>query len=192
MIRIAVLGTIGSGKSFFAKQFKIPLFCADEVVQNLYRKNKTLFVKLKKSFPKDLDNFPIKKLQLINIINKNSNNLKKITKIVHPIVRKEMQLFLKENQRKKAKAVVLDIPLFLENKLDYKTDILVFIDADQKKLLPRLKRRKNFNQKNFKLLKSLQMPLGLKKDKADFVVKNNFNSAKMKKEAKILLNQIII
>ena len=192
MIRIAVLGTIGSGKSFFAKQFKIPLFCADEVVQNLYRKNKTLFVKLKKSFPKDLDNFPIKKLQLINIINKNSNNLKKITKIVHPIVRKEMQLFLKENQRKKAKAVVLDIPLFLENKLDYKTDILVFIDPDKKKAILRLKKRTNFNKKNFILLKSLQMPLGIKKNRADFVVKNNFNSAKIRKEAKILLNQIII
>ena len=190
MIRIAVLGAIGSGKSFFAKQFKIPLFCADEVVQNLYRKNKTLFAKLKKSFPNDLNNFPIKKLQLINIINKNSNNLKKITKIVHPIVRKEMQSFLKKNKRKKA--VVLDIPLFLENKLDYKTDILVFIDPDQKKALLRLKKRRNFNKKNSILLKSLQMPLGIKKNRADFVVKNNFSSAKMRKKAKILLNQIII
>jgi hypothetical protein len=36
------------------------------------------------------------------------------------------------------------------------------------------------------------MPLGIKKSRADFVVKNNFNSAKMRKEAKILLNQIII
>ena len=190
MIRIAILGDIGSGKSFFAKQFKIPLFCADEVVQNLYRKNKTLFTKLKKLFPKDLDNFPIKKFQLINIINKNPNNLKKITKIVHPIVRKEMKLFLKKNQNKKA--VVLDVPLFLENNLDYKNDILVFIDPDKKKAILRLKKRTNFNKKNFILLKSLQMPLGIKKNRADFVVKNNFNSAKIRKEAKILLNQIII
>ena len=190
MIRIAILGDIGSGKSFFAKQFKIPLFCADEVVQNLYKKNRTLFTKLKKLFSKDLDNFPIRKFQLISIINKNPNNLKKITKIVHPIVRKEMKLFLKKNQNKKA--VVLDIPLFLENNLDHKTDILVFVDPDQKKALLRLKKRRNFNKKNSILLKSLQMPLGIKKNKADFVVKNNFNSAKMRKEAKILLNQIII
>ena len=190
MIRIAILGDIGSGKSFFAKQFKIPLFCADEVVQNLYKKNRTLFIKLKKLFSKDLDNFPIRKFQLISIINKNPNNLKKITKIVHPIVRKEMKLFLKKNQNKKA--VVLDVPLFLENNLDYKNDILVFIDPDKKKAILRLKRRTNFNKRNFKLLKSLQMPLGIKKNRADFVVKNNFNSAKMRKEAKILLNQIII
>jgi len=108
-----------------------------------------LFTKLKKLFSKDLDNFPIRKFQLISIINKNPNNLKKITKIVHPIVRKEMKLFLKKNQNKKA--VVLDIPLFLENNLDRKNDILVFIDPDKKKAILRLKRRTNFNKRNFKL-----------------------------------------
>ena len=140
MIRIAVLGDIGSGKSFFAKQLKIPLFCADEVVKSLYSKSRSLFNKFKKVFPKNFEKFPIKKFELINIINKNPQNLKKIIKIVHPIVRKEMKLFLKKNKNKKA--IVLDIPLFLENKLNLETDILVFIDADQKKILSKLKKEK--------------------------------------------------
>ena len=190
MIRIAVLGDIGSGKTFFAKQLKIPLFCADEVVKSLYSKSRFLFIKLKKAFPKNIENFPIQKFELINIINKNPKNLKKITKIVHPVVRKEMKLFLKKNKNKKA--IVLDVPLFLENKLNLETDILVFIDADQKKILSKLKKRKNFNQKIFKFLKSLQMPIHLKKEKADFVVKNNFNSAKMKKEARVLIDKIVV
>ena len=101
-----------------------------------------------------------------------------------------MKLFLKKNKNKKA--IVLDVPLFLENKLNLETDILVFIDAEQKKILSKLKKRKNFNQKIFKILKSLQIPIHLKKEKADFVVKNNFNSAKMKKEAKVLINKIVI
>ena len=101
MIRIAVLGDIGSGKSFFAKQLKIPLFCADEVVKSLYSKSRSLFTKLKKAFPKNFEKFPIKKFELINIINKNPKNLKKITKIVHPVVRKEMKLFLKKIKIKK-------------------------------------------------------------------------------------------
>ena len=127
MIRIAVIGDIGSGKSFFARQLKIPLFCADEVVQSLYNKNRSLFTQLKKVFPKNLEKFPIKKFELINIINKNPKNLKKIIKIVHPIVRKEMKLFLRK--KKNNKAIVLDIPLFLENKLNLETDVLIFIDA---------------------------------------------------------------
>jgi len=190
MIRIAVLGDIGSGKSYFAKQLKIPLFCADEVVKNLYSKSRSLFTKLKKVFPKNLEKLPITKLEIINIINKNPKNLKKIIKIVHPIVRKEMKMFLRKNKNKKA--IVLDIPLFLENKINLETDILVFIDADQKKIFSKLKNRKNFNQKTFIFLKSLQMPIHMKKEKADFVVKNNFNSAKIKKEAKILLSKIIV
>lgn len=190
MIRIAVIGDIGSGKSFFAKQFHIPMFCADEVVQSLYKTNKSLFLKLKKIFPKYLNKFPIKKSQLIDIINQNPNNLKKIIKLVHPMVRKKMQLFLKKNRNKKA--VVLDVPLFLENKLNLSTDILVLIIADNKKLVSKLKKRNNYNPKIFKILKSLQIPVNKKMEKADFVVKNNFNSVKMKKEAKNLLNKIII
>ena len=61
-----------------------------------------------------------------------------------------------------------------------------------KKIFSKLKKRKNFNQKTFIFLKSLQMPIHMKKEKADFVVKNNFNSAKIKKEAKILLSKIIV
>ena len=80
-------------------------------------------------------------------------------------------MFLRKNKNKKA--IVLDIPLFLENKINLETDILVFIDADQKNIF-KTKKRKNFNQKTFIFLKSFQMPIHMKKEKADFVVKNNF------------------
>ena len=62
MIRIAILGDIGSGKSFFAKQLKIPLFCADEVVQSLYSKSRSLFTKLNKAFQKILKSFQLKNM----------------------------------------------------------------------------------------------------------------------------------
>ena len=66
MIRIAVLGDIGSGKSFFAKQLKIPVFNADQVVSDLYNSDKRLFLKLKKIFPKQINSFPINKINLIS------------------------------------------------------------------------------------------------------------------------------
>ena len=190
MIRIAVLGDIGSGKSFFAKQLNIPLFNADNIVTDLYKSNRNLYTKFKKSFPKHISKFPIGKDDLVKIINQNPVNLKKIIKIVHPLVRKEMNKFLKKNKNKKA--VVLDIPLFLENKLNLNTDILVFIDPSKNKMMIKLKKRKNFNLKIYKLLKSVQLPLDLKKEKADFVVKNNFNRAKIKKDARNLLDKVII
>ena len=59
-------------------------------------------------------------------------NLKKIISVVHPLVKKEMNFFLKKNSKRKI--VVLDIPLLIENKLNKKNDILIFIDAKKKKI----------------------------------------------------------
>ena len=55
-----------------------------------------------------------------------------------------MNKFIKKN--KNEKIVVLDIPLFLENKINKKKDILVFVDAKKKEIKKRLNKRKNFNQ----------------------------------------------
>ena len=190
MIRVAVLGDIGSGKSFLASSFGYPVFNADLVVSSLYKKNKLLFNKLKKIFPKKINSFPINKNNVMDVIKSNPKNLLKVVKIVHPLVRKEMNIFLKKNKSKKM--VILDIPLLLENKLNLKTDILVFVDANKKIILQKLKKRKNFNLQIYKLFKNIQLPLETKKNMADFVIKNNFNSAKLKKEAKNLTSKILL
>ena len=51
MLRIGILGDIGSGKSFVAKSFGYPVFNADKEVVRLYKKDKKIFKKLKKLFP---------------------------------------------------------------------------------------------------------------------------------------------
>ena len=68
MRRIALVGDIGSGKTFFSKLFRYPVFNADLVVSNLYKKDKFLFRKIKKKFPDKVSNFPLKKEELLKII----------------------------------------------------------------------------------------------------------------------------
>src|SRR6056300_656048 len=154
MIRIAVVGDIGSGKSFISNSFNQPVFNADHEVANIYKKNKSCFVKIKKTIPNFFSKFPLKKTELINSILADKKNLKKISNIVHPIVRKRLNYFLKKNKNKKI--VILDIPLYFENKLNKKNDIVVYIEAKKKKILVRLKKRKNFNEsliRQFKYIK---------------------------------------
>ena len=124
MIRIAVIGDIGSGKSYVAKQFGYPVFNADAAVIQLYKKNKKCFEKLKKILPKYIISFPINKKEISKAIMDNKNNLKKIVKIIHPEVRSRMGNFFKKNKNKKF--VILDIPLLIESKLNKKDDILIF------------------------------------------------------------------
>ena len=112
MIRIAVLGDVGSGKSYVAKQFGYPVFNADVEVAKLYRKSRKCHKKLKKALPKYIVSFPIKKIEISKAIMDSQHNLKKIIKIVHPEVRSKMNNFIKKNKNKKI--VILDIPLIME------------------------------------------------------------------------------
>ena len=99
MKRIGIIGDIGSGKSYVARNFGYPAFNADLEVKKIYKTNKKCFKKLKKKFPRSIKNFPIIKSELIKILNK--KNLKILSKIVHPFVRAEMKKFLKKKKIKK-------------------------------------------------------------------------------------------
>ena len=189
MIRLAVVGDIGSGKSYVAKQFGYPVFNADAEVTKLYRKSKKCYNKLKKTFPDYITSFPVKKNKLSEAIIDNQYNLKKIIKIIHPEIHLKMNNFIKKNRNKKF--VVLDIPLLMENKINKKKDILIFVDAKKKEINKRLKRRKNFNSKIFQKLKKLQLPVEIKKKKSDYIIKNNFNNYLLKKNVKKVLRKIL-
>ena len=189
MIKIGILGDIGSGKSYVAKQFGCPVFDADAEVTKIYKKNKNCFNKLKNKLPKYIYSFPIKKKEIGKAIIENQNNLKKIIKIVHPIVRTNMNKFIKKNKKKKM--VVLDIPLLLENKINKKNYILVFVDSNKKEIQKRLKKRANYNSVIFNKLKKIQLPLEIKKKKSKFSIKNNFKSSYVRKNVKVLKSKIL-
>ena len=188
MRRIALVGDIGSGKTFFSKLFKYPVFNADLVVSNLYQKDKYLFRKIKKEFPNVISNFPLKKNEISKIIFQKQKNLNALGKIIHPIVRKKMKIFFKAN--KSRKFVVLDVPLFLENKLNTKKDIIIFIEADKKKINQKLDKRKNINLKLINILKKNQFLPEFKKKKSNFIIKNNFVRNAAKKNVKLILKKI--
>jgi len=190
MIRICIVGEIGSGKSYISKQFGFPVFNADLEVNKIYKKNRNCFKKLNKIFPNYIYSFPIKKKEIVEVILKKNENIKKINKVVHYEVRLLMNKFLKKNKKKKF--VVLDIPLLLENKINNKKDILIFVKAKRIEIKKRLKKRKNFNQLIFKRLQKLQLSIESKKKKSNYIIKNNFKSTSIRKNVKLLKNKILI
>ena len=188
MIRIGILGDIGSGKSFVAKNFGYPVFNADYEVLKLYEKNRNVYQKLKKILPEYIFEFPIDKIQLSKAIIENNSNLKKIIKIVHKEIRNKLQSFLKENKNKRY--VILDIPLLLENKINKKKDILVYVESSQSNILRNLKKRKNFNAKILNKFKKIQLPLAYKKRNSRFIIKNKFTQKSVKNGVKKVLKII--
>ena len=189
MIKIGILGEIGSGKSYVAEKFGYPVFNADYEVAKLYQLNKKIFNQLKKSLPKYIFSFPIEKKEISNSILANKKNLEKIVKIVHKEIRKKMNIFLKKHKNKKI--VILDIPLLLENKINKKEDILVFIQSKQSDILKKLRKRKNYNQKLLKKFKNIQYPSKYKKKKSDFIIKNDFTKKSVNDGIKKILKEIM-
>ena len=185
MIRIGILGDVGSGKSYVAKNFGYPVFNADVEVGKLYKENKKIFNKLKKILPKFIHLFPVNKGEICNAILANKSNLKKIVAVVHLEIRKKMNIFLNKNKNKKI--VILDIPLLLENKINKKNDILVFVKSKKSDISKRLRKRENFNPKLLSRFKNIQLPLNYKKERSQFIIINNFN----KKSVKIGIRKII-
>ena len=189
MIKIGILGDIGSGKSFIAKQFGYPVFNADNEVRKIYKKDKKCFIKLNKAIPKHIFSFPIKKKEITKAILSNKKNLKKIINIVHPLVRLKMNKFVKK--KKNRKIVIFDIPLLLENKLNRKDYILVYIEANKAKIIKNLIKRKNYNPKIIKILKKSQLPLNYKKKKSKFIINNNFTRRSVKKNVSLIKKKIL-
>ena len=116
--------------------------------------------------------------------------MKKIGKVIHPEVSLRMNKFIKNNKKKKF--IILDVPLLIENKINKKKDILVFIDAKKKEINKRLKKRIGYNKKIIRILKKLQLPVEFKRKKSQFIIKNNFKTNSIKKNVKMILKKINI
>ena len=80
----------------------------------------------------------------------------------------------------------------MENKINKKNDILIFVDAKKKEINKRLKKKFNINLKIVEKFKKLQLPVEFKKQQSDFIIKNNFRNNSIKKNVKKVLEKILL
>ena len=178
MKRIGITGSLASGKTTASKILSSqngPLFSADNVVKNLYKKKNFKKLILRKFA---ISNHINLKKTLKNKIIKNSTNIKKLEKIIHPLVRKEMLKFAKINKSKKF--VFFEIPLLVESKLMKNFDIIFFIKTKRSVRLKRFK-TKGGDEKLFNTLDKKQIPDKKKIKYCDHIIVNENNLKILKK-----------
>ena len=182
---IGITGSIASGKTTVAHLMagkKYPLFSADKIVGNLYKKRTFIKILVKKFKLKRNEKI---KEQIKLILDKNKKNILKLEAIIHPLVRKEMKFFLK----KKNKYLFLEIPLLIESKLKKYFDILIFVDAKKKIRLQRYLKKKG-NKKTFYLLDKRQLSPVVKKKLCDYTFDNNYSLLVTKKFTKKFMKNL--
>jgi len=192
MVRVGILGSVGSGKTFIANIFKelsFNIFSADSEVANIYKNNKTVNRKIAKFFKLKLYKGKINKQDLRDSLKKNPKKFKFLNKTIHPIVRKRLAIFL--SRFKKNKLVVLDIPLLVENKMLNFVDILVLVKTRSNSFLSRIKKRKNLDKQFLNILKKQQASEKIKETYADFIIYNSSKN-KVKLQVKNIIDKILL
>ena len=192
MVRVGILGSVGSGKTFIANIFKelsFNIFSADNEVANIYKNDKIVNRKIAKFFKLKFYKGKINKQELRDSLKKNPKKFKFLNKIIHPIVRKRLALFL--SRFKKNKLVVLDIPLLVENKMLNFVDIFILVKTKSNSFLSRIKKRKNLDKKFLNILKKQQASEKIKESYADFIIYNSSKN-KVKLQVKSILDKILL
>tara|TARA_B100001057_G_scaffold152601_1_gene152665 strand:+ start:2212 stop:2778 length:567 start_codon:yes stop_codon:yes gene_type:complete len=186
MIKIGITGSLASGKTTASRILSSkqrPLFSADLEVKKLYNdKNFKLIISKKFAIK---NNNQIKK-SLKELIFKDKLNLKKLEKIIHPLVRKKMKKFTIKNKNKKI--LLYEIPLLIESKLMKNFNVIIFIKSKKELRLRRFKLRRG-NKSLFNLLNSKQMSDKKKIRLCDYVVVNDKNLKILKKNLTSILSK---
>ena len=186
MIKIGITGSLASGKTTASKILSSrrgPLFSADKTVKELYQ-NKRFKSLISRRF-KIKNNNQIKK-SLKKIVLKKKKYLQELERVVHPLVRKKMKNFTKQNKKKTF--LFYEIPLLIESKLMKYFNVIIFIKAKKKLRLKRFKSNGG-NKKLFNLLNSKQI-IDKKKIKfSDHVVVNEKNLNILKKNLSAIIKK---
>ncbi len=186
MKKIGITGSIASGKSTAGKILSLnkgPLFSADKIVKDLYKKKSFKILVSKKL---DIKNYANIKKKLRAKIRDNKLNLKKLEKIIHPLVRREMYKFIKRNKEKKFS--FFEIPLLIESKLMKNFDVIFLIKARKSIRLKRFKLRSK-NTNFFHHVNSKQLPDTKKIKYCDHVIVNEKNLKILKKKLLVILKK---
>ena len=186
MIKIGITGSLASGKTTASKLLSSrrgPLFSADKAVKELYQDKQFKLLISKRLNIKN--NNQIKK-SLKKLVLENSKNIKKLEKIIHPLVRKKMRNFTKQNKKKRL--LFYEIPLLVESKLMRYFEVIVLIKAKRKLRLKRFKSNRG-NKKLFNLLNNKQITDAKKIKFCDHVVVNEKNLNILKKNLSAIIKR---
>lgn len=181
---IAITGSIGCGKTFLAniiRSLGYVVYDADKWVKYLYYRPAFLNV-IKQSFPKVFDyDGSFNKRKLRNLVFNNTNELKRLEKIVHPFLKQKLLNIIHKNAEKDC-VLFFDAALLIEMKWNIYCQAVILADVDKNIQKQRVMARDNVSAEDFEKIVSVQMDNEQKKKFADVVINTDKSEALLKVE----------
>ena len=190
-IKIGITGSIGMGKSTVSSIFRdnnIKVWDADFEVHTLYKNGKDGYNSIISIYPELEDKVEINRKKVSYLIRKKKIDLKVIEEIIHPLLIKSREKFIKENEREKL--LIFDIPLLYETKAQIWLDYVITVFCSKKNQTERLKKRDDFDTRKINYLLSRQIPIYKKNEKADFVINTDQDMQQVEKQVVYIIKTV--
>ncbi|GAA0597566.1 dephospho-CoA kinase [Paenochrobactrum glaciei] len=191
MIIVGLTGSIGMGKSTAAKMFEqagVPVYDADETVHRLYAGRASPLIE--QAFPGTVVDGIVDRKKLAQAVLNDSQAMKKLEAIVHPLVHEEESLFLEQAKFDREPMVVLDIPLLFEAGGKDRVDRIVVVSAAADVQRQRVLAREGMTIEKFESILSRQMSDHEKRAKADFIIDSNVSFEAMQEQIDLIIEQL--
>jgi len=180
---LGLTGSIAMGKTTVSNMFRdlgTPVWCADNEVNRLYKKNGAATKEIEIQFPSVVIETGVDKNKLRDLIHEDNSVLKKIEGIVHPLLDISKCDFIKKN--KTLPLIIFDIPLLFEKKQEKNFDAVLVVTASETTQKKRVLSRKNITEKDFQLIKRNQMNEKEKLKRADFLINTDKSLTETKQD----------
>ena len=196
MIIIGLTGSVASGKSTVAgwiRESGIVIHDADAVVHSLLAANGQAVVKIISTFGQDIraSDGGIDRKKLGEYVFANPADRKTLESILHPLVRKHRDQFLKEQRRLGSQIVVLDVPLLYETGGNELCDYVIVVSASEETIRYRALSRLGMTAVKLSGILATQMPASEKCQLADLVLDTDLDPDVTRQNLFTWLNQII-
>ena len=171
MIRIALTGSIGMGKSTVAGMFEsagVPVFNADAVVRQLQGPGGALVERIGELFPGTVRCGTLDRDCLAQIVLEDPAKLAALEGLVHPAVREWRQAFVDKNAG--AAALIFEIPLLFETSSESEFDKVIVVSAPPEVQRARVLARRGMSEGKVEAILRRQVPDSEKRARADFVI----------------------
>ncbi len=191
MIRIGLTGSIGMGKSTTSKMFAargIPVHDADACVHLLYEGRAVPLIN--DAFPGTVVDGKVDRTLLSNRVLGNREAMKRLEKIVHPLVQEEEQSFLDLARLDGHPVVLLDIPLLFETGAETRADVIVVVTADADIQRERVLARPGMTEERFQAILEKQVPDAVKREKADFLIDTGLGMEAAERRVEEILQEL--
>ena len=171
MMRIALTGSIGMGKSTVARMFEragVPVFDADAIVHQLQSPGGGLVDKIGELFPGTVRSGTLDRDCLAQIVLSDPKKLSALEAIVHPAVREAREAFVREHGQ--APALIFEIPLLFETGGESDFDKVIVVSAPAEVQRTRVLARPGMHEAKLNSILERQTPDEEKRRRADYVI----------------------